>query len=86
MGVRVTLTVELPADLAAALTAQAQANGLELSQYVERLVREQVTPHAEAALSPAERAAAWRDSVRGLPHTPPLSDDSISRESIYGER
>ncbi len=86
MGVRVTVTVELPADLAAALTAQAQANGLDLSQYVGRLLCEQATPHAGAALSPAERAAAWRDSVRGLPHTQPLSGDAISRESIYGDR
>ena len=36
-------------------------------------------------LSPAERAAAWRESTRDLPHTAPLSDDAISRESIYGD-
>jgi len=34
----------------------------------------------------AERAAAWRESTRGLPRTPPLSDDAISRESTYGDR
>ena len=86
MGVRVTFTIELPSDLATALTAQAQVYGLELPQYVEHLLRARVTPRAEPALSPAERAAAWRDSVRGLPRTPPLSDDAISRENIYGDR
>ncbi len=86
MDVRMTFTIELPADLATALTAQARANGLDLPQNVERLLREQVTPRAASSLSPAERAAAWRDSVRGLPNTPPLSDDAISRENIYGGR
>jgi len=37
-------------------------------------------------LSPAERAALWRNSAGGLPHTKPLSDEAISRESIYADR
>jgi hypothetical protein len=36
--------------------------------------------------SPAERAALWRASVTGLPDTAPLSDEAISRESIYSAR
>jgi hypothetical protein len=32
-----------------------------------------------------ERIKLWRD-VSGLPETEPLSDEAISRESIYGER
>ena len=81
-----TLTIELPSDIEAGLVAQARAHGLELPQYVEHLLREQVPPRSGSALSPAERAAAWRESTHGLPHTPPLSDDAISRESIYRER
>jgi len=38
------------------------------------------------ALSPAERATFWRESVEGLPDTAPLSDEAISRESIYSAR
>jgi hypothetical protein len=80
-----TVTIQLPSDIEADLTAQAQAHGPDLPQYVERVLREQVpTRGTSAALSPAERADAWRESTRGLPHTPPLSDDAISRESIYG--
>jgi hypothetical protein len=82
----VTVTIQLPPDIEAGLVAQAQAQGLDLAQYVEQVLREQVPPRAGAALSPAERAEAWRQSTRGLPHTPPLSDDAISRESIYGSR
>jgi hypothetical protein len=37
-------------------------------------------------LSPAERAAAWRAAARDLPHTEPLSDEAISRDSIYADR
>lgn len=32
------------------------------------------------------RAAAWLDAVKRFPHTPPLSDEAISRESIYEKR
>jgi hypothetical protein len=82
----VTVTIQLPSDIEADLVAQARDHGLELAQYVESLLRGQVSPRAGSALSPAERAAAWRESARGLPHTPPLSDDVISRDSIYGDR
>jgi hypothetical protein len=34
---------------------------------------------------PVERATRWRESVAGLPDTKPLSDEAISRESIYAE-
>jgi len=81
-----SVTIQLPPDIEADLAAQARAQGLDLPQYVERVLREQVQPRAGAALSPAERAEAWRQSTRGLPHTPPLSDEAISRESIYGDR
>jgi post-segregation antitoxin (ccd killing protein) len=82
-----TVTIQLPSDIEAELIAQARAQGLDLSEYVEHVLREQVPSRgASSALSPAERADAWRESTRGLPHTPPLSDDAISRESIYGDR
>ena len=80
-----TVIIQLPSDIEADLVAQARDHGLELPQYVERLLRGQVSPRAGSGLSPAERAAAWRESTRGLPHTAPLSDDAISRDSIYGE-
>ena len=83
---QMTVTIELPSEIAADLVAHAHAHGLEVSQFVEHLLREQVPQRVVSALSPAERAEAWRESSRGLPHTPPLSDDAISRESIYGDR
>lgn len=81
-----TVTIHLPPDIETGLIAQARAHGLDLSQYVEQVLREQVPPRADTTLSPSLRAAAWRESIRGLPCTPPLSDDAISRENIYGDR
>ena len=81
-----TVTIQLPPDIEADLVTQARAQGLDVPRYVEHLLREQLLARAGSGLSPAERAEAWRQSTRGLPHTPPRSDDAISRESIYGDR
>lgn len=80
-----TVTIELPSDMEAGLLSEARGHGLELPQYVEHLLRERVSPRTGPALSPAELASAWRDSTRGLPNTPLLSDAAISRESIYAD-
>ena len=80
-----TVTIELSAEIEAGLAALAEARGLALPEYLQHLLEEQVSGRA-AGLSPAERAAAWRASVEGLPLVPPLSDAAISRESIYGVR
>jgi hypothetical protein len=47
---------------------------------------EKVPAREAATLSPVERARLWRESAKGLPHTPPLSDEAVSRESIYDVR
>ena len=80
------LTLDLPANVEACLTAQAQARNLPLPQYIAHLLCEQLPDRAELDLSPAERGHGWRASVRSLPRTPPLSAEAISRESIYGDR
>ena len=46
----------------------------------------ELPPDLGADPTPSERAVAWRESVFDLPLTPPLSDQAISRESIYGAR
>jgi hypothetical protein len=43
-------------------------------------------PSLTGAPSPAERAAAWREAAKGVPRTPPLSDEAISPENIYSNR
>ena len=80
-----TVIIELSPDVEAGLSAQAKAHGLALPQYVQHLLEEQAFVRTEA-LTPAERAAAWRASVEGLPIRPPLSDAAIGRESMYDVR
>jgi hypothetical protein len=82
MSVKIELTPETEANLA----EQAAAQGVPLPQYLRNLLEERASPNAANPLSPAERAAFWRESVRGLPETAPLSDEAISRESIYSAR
>jgi hypothetical protein len=80
-----TVTIELAPEIEAGLVALAKAQGLGLPQYVESVLKDQISVQP-AGLSPAERAAAWLASTEGLPLTPPLSDEAISRESMYGPR
>jgi len=81
-----TMTIELLPETEAELSSLAAEQGLSLTQFVRRLLEGHVPDHDQTMLSPVERAAAWRDCVRGLPHTPPLSDEAISRKSIYDAR
>jgi hypothetical protein len=81
-----TVNIELTPEMEAALATQAAAQGIPLPEYVRRLLEEQTMPAMRKALSPAMRAAYWRESVRGLPDTKPLPDEALNRESIYGNR
>ena len=79
-----TVTIELRPEVEASLASLAAEQGISLTQYVRRLLEEQIP--GQVTLSPAERANLWRESVKGLPRTPSLSDDAISRDSIYDAR
>lgn len=91
-----TVTIELPSDIEAGLLAQAQAEGLAVPDYVRRLVVERLAAkrnNASAAtpiyeLPPEEwirKFDAWTEGHADL-DLPLLSDEDISRESIYLER
>ena len=80
-----SVIIELPPDIEASLADQAAREGISLPQYLRHLLEQQVPARANPA-TPAERAAFWRRSVQGLPHTPPLSDQAVSRDAIYDTR
>ena len=81
-----SVTIDLPPDLEANLAAQAAARGVPLAEHLRHLLAEQAGAKAKGTRkTPEERAKLWRD-VSGLPETKPLSDEAISRESIYAER
>jgi hypothetical protein len=76
-----TIKIELPPELAASLAALAAEQGLALPDYLRHLLEELTPSRKAASLSPDERARIWRESAKGLPHTP-SSDEAVSRESF----
>jgi len=79
-----TLTIDIKPETQAGLLAMAEARGMSLAQYVEVVVESSV--RRQSQMSPGERAAAWVESAKRFPDTPPLPDEAISRESIYADR
>ncbi len=81
-----TVTLKFKPEIEAGLLAQAQASGMSVEEYVLRLVEDAVLPTSNNRRSPEERAAAFEAwSARHRP-TPPLSDNAVSRESMYKDR
>ncbi|MFZ0964764.1 MAG: hypothetical protein WAO35_28225 [Terriglobia bacterium] len=81
-----TVTLKLKPKVEAGLLAQAQAHGMSVEEYVLSVVEGTVLPAAKNRLSAEERAAAFEAwSARHRP-TPPLSDEAVSRESMYEGR
>ena len=84
------VTIELSDEKAAALRAQAEALGLTVERWLEQIAEQHVQPVSIAHLqktNPTEWARqfdAWVDSHD--PNTPVLSDEAMSRESIYPDR
>jgi hypothetical protein len=91
-----TVTIELPPEIEAGLLAQAQAEGLPLSEYVQNLVRGHLV--RRPGMGPVSRKVdemapdewlrqfrAWTDSHADR-NLPVLSDEAMGRESIYGDR
>jgi len=84
------VTIELSEEKAAALKAQAEAQGLTVERWLEQIAEQHVQPVSIAHLqktNPKEWARqfdAWVDSHD--PNTLVLSDEAMSRESIYPDR
>ena len=82
-----TVTLNLPPEKEAAFKAQARARGLSLEQWMLDVADQSAQPGSIAHLQntdPEEWARhfdAWVDSHN--PNTPVLSDEAMSRESIY---
>lgn len=87
-----TLTIELPPELDERLQEEAGREGYTAEEYARKLLEERLltvdgSPSVTSA-SREERLSAyqgWVNSHAGN-NAPPLSDEAISRESIYRER
>ena len=81
-----TLILDLSPEIEATLTEQASRQGVPVADYLTHLISAQVPRKGRGLLPPDQRAAAWEAGIRDLPYTEPLSDEAISRESIYSDR
>jgi hypothetical protein len=76
--------LDLKPEVQAGLRAEAQARGLSLEEYLEQVVRE------HAINTPSYSAEAWEKEfeawVASFPETRPLSEEALSRESMYPDR
>ena len=93
------LTIEMPPEAEARLREKAHRRGQAAEDYVRDLVERDLSA-APAKPSPAKpsrdeiaaRLQAWREFAQDVPDyraqagLPPLSDEDISRETIYAER
>ena len=83
MSVTLNLSPEVEKDL----TALAEARGLSLSEYLQEIAtREAAGRQTEAPATGEERAKAFIEWADSFPDTPPLSDEAISRASMYLDR
>ena len=84
------LTIELSDAQAAAVKAQAEAQGLTIERWFQKIAENHVSPQSIADLQntdPKEWARHFHEWAESHDRTTPLlSDEGISRESIYPDR
>jgi len=84
-----TVTLELKPEVEEQLEAQARGSGLSVKDYLEKRVEEMISAsELQPAKTPEERVRLWNEwlSSHDYIEAPPLSDEALSRESIYRER
>ena len=84
------MTITLRPDLEEELAARARAKGMSTEEFINRELERLViaSTHPMSELTPEERVRRWDEWVNSHDYikATPLSDEAISRESIYGER
>jgi hypothetical protein len=85
-----TVTINIPPEREAAYQALAQAKGLSVEQWLRQLVDQAAPLQLETSPSNQDSRDTWEEEfdawVNSFPHTPPLSDEAISRASMYPDR
>jgi hypothetical protein len=78
-----TVTLDLKPKTQKGLLELANAAGKSLEEYLLAMVERTVFSQASKVRSPEEQATAFEAWSAGHRYTPPLSDDAVSRESMY---
>lgn len=85
------ITIDLPDRQAAALAAKAKAQGLSLEDWFRQVAAKEAAPVSGSVAhlqqtDPEQWIRHLEEFVASLPKTPVLSDEAMSRESIYPDR
>lgn len=85
-----TVTLDLKPEVEEHIKAEAKARGLSIENYILNVL-ERGTTNGEANFAMSASPEEWEKAFLEWIHTerprhPPLSDEAISRESIYRER
>jgi hypothetical protein len=79
--------LEVEPEVASKIQARARKRGVSVDVYLRELIDEKGTESERSGLSSQERVALLRQWASGhRTNTAVLSDEAISRESIYGDR
>jgi hypothetical protein len=77
------ITISLDLEVEKGLLARAQERGLTLDAYLKALVRKEATLAVATPRSGKEKAQAFVAWAKGHRSTTPLSDEAISRATLY---
>jgi hypothetical protein len=83
---RMTVTLDLDPELQERVQAQANARGISLEAYLLSLIEAATPPAPGEGASLEEFEAAMDAFSEGTEGLPVLSEEALSRESIYGHR
>jgi len=80
------VTLSLNPEVENSLLARARARGVSLDDYLQELITREAGVVASTGTSGDEKARAFVQWARGHRYTPPLSDEAISRATMYPDR
>jgi hypothetical protein len=85
-----TVTLDLKPEVEEKIAAEARARGMSVEDYILRVLEKETT-NGEASFALTATPEEWKKAFLewvniDRPAHPPLSDEAISRESIYRER
>ena len=84
LTVAMALTIELPPDVEARLTEQAEARGLDVATWAAHVLASATPPEGPVKPRTGEEARAWLDELaRFSDQIPAMPGETFSREMIY---
>ena len=85
-----TFTLELKPEVEERIKQKAAEKGLTLEAFIETVIDADVNRQSEKSFQETATVEEWEraltDFINNFPQHPVLSDEAISRESIYCER